>query len=154
MVGCLHSIVAPHSFVKGGGLDFLTQQNPGGTEIFQDQEKREKGIFKIFIGGKLLEIKLQTENKFQNEFKNIFMSYIQSSDRPGKLRELANTSGKSGKTWKTPGILFECNYFDFVQTLIGISHVLTSFVDHFVIFLLIECIFIFIMQLPLYLNDL
>ena len=82
---------------------------------------------------------------------------MQGSDRPGKpgkLRELANASGKSGKTWKTQGILFECNYFDFVQTLIEASHVLTSFLDHFVIFVLIGCIFIFIMQLPLYLNDL
>ena len=26
--------------------------------------------------------------------------------KPGKLRELVNTSEKSGKTWKTQGILF------------------------------------------------
>ena len=58
------------------------------------------------------------------------------------------------KTWKIQIILFEFNYFDFVQLLIGVSHALTSFVDLFVIFVLIECIFIFIMQQPLYLNDL
>ena len=75
------------------------------------------------------------------------------AEKPGKLRELTNASGKSGKTWKTQGILFECNYFGFVQTLIGVSHVHTSFFDHFVIFVLIVCIFIFIMQLPFHLND-
>ena len=76
------------------------------------------------------------------------------SGKPGKLRELTNASGKSGKTWKAQGNLFECNYFDFVQTLIGVSHVLTFFFGHFVIFVLIVCIFIFIMQLPFHLNDL
>ena len=48
----------------------------------------------------------------------------QHSDRPGKpgkLRELPNTSRKSGKTWKSQGILFEANYFNFAQILIGVN---------------------------------
>ena len=56
------------------------------------------------------------------------------------------SQGNQGKPGKTQGILFECNYFDFVQTLIGVSYI--SLLS------LIKCIFIFIMQLPLYLNDL
>ena len=81
----------------------------------------------------------------------------QGSDRPGKpgkLRELANTPGKSGKTWKTQGILCEANYFDFFQILIGVSYALSLLFDQFVIFVLISGILIFIMQPPLYLNDL
>ena len=35
------------------------------------------------------------------------------------------------KTWKTQGIFFEGNYFDFIKMLIGISHVFTSFLDCF-----------------------
>ena len=58
------------------------------------------------------------------------------------------------KTWKAQGILFEGNYFYFVRTLIVISHVLTASFDHFAIFILVVCIFIFITQLLLYLNDL
>ena len=84
-------------------------------------------------------------------------SNIQGSDKPGKpgkLRELGNTSGKSGKIWKTQGILYEANYFDFFQILIAVSHALSSLFDHFVIFVLIVGILIFIMQLLLYLNDL
>ena len=80
--------------------------------------------------------------------------FEQGSGRPGKLRELANTSGKSRKTWETPGILFEGNCFDFVGTLIMVSHALIFFFNNFVIFVLIVFVFIFIMQLPLYLNDL
>ena len=49
-------------FVKGGGLDFLTQRNPGGTKIFQNQGGKEE-FLKFSFGGKLLEMKLQTENK-------------------------------------------------------------------------------------------
>ena len=47
-------------FCEGGERDWI-------FESFQNQEGREKegerGIFEIFIGGKLLEMKLQTENK-------------------------------------------------------------------------------------------
>ena len=50
-----------------GWLDFWTQRNPGENEIFHNQggkkKKGERGIFEIFIGGKLLQMKLQTENK-------------------------------------------------------------------------------------------
>ena len=85
-----------------------------------------------------------------------FISCYQGSDRPGKLgklRELENASEKSEKIWKNNGILFEANYFYFFQILIGVTHTLSSLCDHFVIFVLIACILIFIMKLPLYLND-
>ena len=78
----------------------------------------------------------------------------QGSERPGqpgKLKELANTSGK---TWKTQVILSEGSYFDFVKMLVTIRHVFTSFFDLFIILVLIVCIFIFIMQPSLYLKDL
>ena len=58
------------------------------------------------------------------------------------------------KTWKTWGILCEASYFDFFQILIGVTQALSSHFDHFVIFVLIVGILIFIMQLPLYLADL
>ena len=48
-------------------LDFWTQRNPGGTEIFQYQwgkKKRGKGeLLKFSLWGKLLKMKFQTENK-------------------------------------------------------------------------------------------
>ena len=51
---------------RGGGLDFLTQQNPGELKCFKingGEKKRGKGEFlKFSLGGKLLEMKLQTEN--------------------------------------------------------------------------------------------
>ena len=49
-----------------GGLDFRTQQYPGGTEFFQNQGgggRGERRISEIFMGEGLLEMKLQTENK-------------------------------------------------------------------------------------------
>ena len=73
--------------------------------------------------------------------------------KPGKLRELASSSGKSRKTSKTQGILFEANYIDFLQILLGFSDAFSLF-DHFVVFVLKLGILIFIIQLPLYLNDL
>ena len=64
---------------EGGGLDFLTQRNPGVSENLQNQgrEKKrgEEEFFKFSLGAKLLEIKLQTENKISEQFKNAFMSY-------------------------------------------------------------------------------
>ena len=51
------------------------------TEIFQNQgageKKRGIGEFlKFSLGGKVLEMKLQQKTKLQNEFKNVFISYI------------------------------------------------------------------------------
>ena len=66
------------------------------------------------------------------------MKTLQASDKPGKPGKL--------------GILFEVNYFDLVQILIGVSHALSSLFDHFATFVLIVGILIFIMQLPLYLK--
>ena len=59
------------------------------------------------------------------QFQSIQVIVSQGSDRPGKpekpgkLKELASISGKSGKIWKTQGLLFEANNFDFFQILIG-----------------------------------
>ena len=50
--------------------------------------------------------------------------------------------------------MFKANYFNLIQVIIGVSHAITSLFNLFFIFVLIVCIFIFIMQLPLYLNDL
>ena len=34
-----------------------------------------------------------------------------------KIQGISKCLKKSGKTWKNQGILFECNCFDFVQTI-------------------------------------
>ena len=51
-----------------GGLDLRTQQNLGGTEIFQNQggkkKRGERGIFEIFLGGKIAGG--ETSNRKQN----------------------------------------------------------------------------------------
>ena len=73
-----HSSFLP--FVKRGQLDFWTQQNPGGTEIFQNQgakkKRGERGTFESFIGGNCWRWNFKQKAKYQNEFKNAFMSYI------------------------------------------------------------------------------
>ena len=76
------SPLSPPPFVngwEGGGLDFLTQPNLGETEIFRNQRgKKNRGnweFLKFSLGEKLLEMKLQTENTFQNKFQKNFMSY-------------------------------------------------------------------------------
>ena len=52
----------------GGGLDLRTQQNLGGTEIFQNQggkkKRGERGIFEIFLGWKIAGG--ETSNRKQN----------------------------------------------------------------------------------------
>ena len=52
----------------GGGLDLRTQQNLGGTEIFQNQggkkKRGERGIFEIFLGGEIAGG--ETSNRKQN----------------------------------------------------------------------------------------
>ena len=53
--------------IKGGG---------GGVGEGGEKEGGKRNFLKFSLGGKLLEMKLQTETKFQNEFKNVFMSYI------------------------------------------------------------------------------
>ena len=49
--------------------------------------------------------------------------------------------------------MFEASVFDFVQILVGVSHVLSALFDHFVILVLMLGILIFIMQQPLYLSS-
>lgn len=48
----------------------------------------------------------------------------------GKLRELANTSRKSRKSWKLREFCWG-HYFHYFKRLIRISYVLTTFSDHF-----------------------
>ena len=55
------------AFVKEGGLDFWTQRNSRGTEIFQNWggEEKEGGkweLLKSSLWGTLLKMKLQTES--------------------------------------------------------------------------------------------
>ena len=64
-------IAAPPSFVKGrGGWIFELNEIWGELKFFKinggKKKRGETGIFEIFIGGKLLEIKLQTENKISD----------------------------------------------------------------------------------------
>ena len=62
-------------FVKGRGLDFWTQRNPGGAEIFENQEGKkkrgERGVFEIFIEGKIAGD--ETSNRKQNFRMNLKM---------------------------------------------------------------------------------
>ena len=54
----------------GGGTGFLNSTKSRGTEIFQNQGGKEE-FLKFSLGRKLLEMKLQTENKtkFENNLK-------------------------------------------------------------------------------------
>ena len=52
-----------------GGTGFFNSMKSEGNWNFS-KSMGERGIFEIFIGGKLLEI-----SKFQNKFKIVFMSY-------------------------------------------------------------------------------
>ena len=66
---------------EGGNWIFELNEIQGELKFFKIKlgEKKSgggRGIFEIFIWGKLLEIKIQEKTKFQNEFKNAFMSYI------------------------------------------------------------------------------
>ena len=70
---CLKDPLFKHSIStlplrRGGELDLWTQQNPGRTEIFQNQggKKKDGGVesLKFSLGKKLLEMKLHIENKF------------------------------------------------------------------------------------------
>ena len=76
-------------------------------------------------------INLHYNGRVQTDLENLENSGISKC-----LREVRENLKNSGNfVW--------CNYFDFVQTLIGVSHVLTSFVDHFVIFVLILIVLYF-----------
>ena len=67
-------IAASTPFLKGE-LDYWTQWNPGETEIIQNQggkgQRGERGIFKIFIGGKIAGD--GTSNRKQNFRVNLKM---------------------------------------------------------------------------------
>ena len=68
--------------MKGGDWIFELNKIWGGTEIFQNrgwgEKEGESGIFESFIGGKIAgdDFKQKTTSQNENEFKNVFMSYI------------------------------------------------------------------------------
>ena len=94
------------------------------------------------------------QGKLAHKHENMqgILAYEHPSTQVTLVHENITGLRQTWKTWKTQGILFEANYFDLVQILIGVSHALSSLFDHFATFVLIVGILIFIMQLPLYLK--
>ena len=77
--------IVPPPFVKGeGGGDWIFELNKiwGQLRFFKIKGVRKRGcrgeFLKFSLGGKLLEMKLQTENKFQNEICTSLVGFLTS----------------------------------------------------------------------------